>query len=69
MPVIFKDFVGKNMRFFVSFFRKLFVKMRVLFTDSNAPCPSRFCYQSNGFKILLNTFSNKTVLLMFDSRQ
>ena len=28
MPVIFKDFVGKNMRFFVSFFRKLFVKMK-----------------------------------------
>ena len=40
MPVIFKDFVGKNMRFFVSFFRKLFVKMRVLFIDSDAPCPS-----------------------------
>ena len=40
MPVIFKDFVGKNMQFFVSFFRKLFVKMRVSFTDSDAPCPS-----------------------------
>ena len=40
MPVILKDFVGNTMQFFVSFCRKLFVKMRVSFTDSDALYPS-----------------------------